>query len=113
VATGSVSPAADGFGWPYRVLFSPDVRTVLLPDLRKEDLRFLDRASRRELGRLAFPGGGPQGIILSPDGKYAFQSLSREGRVAIVDVAARKLVGHLAAGDTPDGIAYTTRVIRP
>jgi DNA-binding beta-propeller fold protein YncE len=113
VATGSVSPAADGFGWPYRVLFSPDVRTVLLPDLRKEDLRFLDRASRRELGRLAFPGGGPQGIILSPDGKYAFQSLSREGRVAIVDVAARKVVGHLAAGDTPDGIAYTTRVIRP
>jgi len=38
-ATGVVVPAAEGFGWPYRVLFSPDTRTVMLPDLRREELR--------------------------------------------------------------------------
>ena len=112
-ATGAVTPAAEGFGWPYRVLFSPDARTVLLPDMRKEDLRILDRASKREIGRIALAGGGPQGIVFSPDGKYAFQSLSKEGRVAIIDVAARSVTGYLAAGETPDGIGYTTRTVRP
>ena len=109
VAIGAVSRAAEGFGWPYRVLYTPDVRTVLLPDLRNEELRFVDRASKSELGRINFKGGAPQGIAISPDGRYAFQSLSAEGRVAIVDVAQRRVVGYLAAGNTPDGIVYTPR----
>ncbi len=111
VATNDVSTAAEGFGWPYRVLFTPDASTVLLPDMRREDLRFVDRASRRALGRIAFEGGGPQGIAITPDGRYAFQSLSRQGRVAIVDVRARSVVGYLSAGDTPDGVVYTTRTL--
>lgn len=111
LATGNVTSAAEGFGWPYRVLFSPDGHTVLLPDLRGNALRFVDRASRRELGRLELPGGGPQGITITPDGRYAFQSLSREARVAIVDVAARGVVGYLDVGETPDGVAYSSRVI--
>lgn len=110
-ATGAVSTAAEGFGWPYRILFTPDQQQVLLPDLRGEELRFLDRASRRELGRIAFTGGGPQGITITPDGRYAFQSLSTQGRVAIVDVRARTVVGYLPAGDTPDGVVYTPRVM--
>ena len=109
--TGAVATAAEGLGWPYRVLFTPDRRTVLLPDLRNEELRFLERATRRELGRLSFPGGGPQGITITPDGKYVFQSLSEQGRVAIIDVASRAVRGDLEAGTTPDGVAYTTRVM--
>ena len=108
-----VTPAAEGFGWPYRILFSPDTRTVMLPDLRREELRFLDRASKRELARLTFPGGGPQGVTTTEDGRYLFQSLSREGRIAIVETALRRVVGYLAAGETPDGVAYTSRVISP
>lgn len=111
-ATGEIVTAAEGFGWPYRVLFTPDRSTVLLPDLKNETLRFLDRTSRRELGRIDLPGGAPQGITITPDGRYALESLSGQARVVIVDVAARKVVGYLAAGETPDGIAYTTRVVR-
>ena len=110
--TGAVTTAAEGLGWPYRILFSPDTRLAFLPDLRGETLRFLDRASRRELGRLTLPGAGPQGITITPDGRYLFQSLSREGRVAIVDVASRTIAGHLATGATPDGVAYTVNVAR-
>ena len=113
LATSAVTPAATGLGWPYRVLWSPDVRTVMIPDLRGDELRFIDRASRRELGRIAFPGGGPQGIAISGDGRYVFQSLSRESRIAIVETATRKVVGYLAAGDTPDGVVHTSRVITP
>ncbi len=110
--SGEVTTAGEGFGWPYRVLFSPDSRLALIPDYRNQELRFLDRASRRELGRLGFPGGGPQGIAITPDGRYALLSLSQESRIAIVDVASRRVVGHLAAGATPDGIAYTPRAAR-
>lgn len=112
LSTGSVSTAAEGFGWPYRMLFSPDRKMVIMPDLRGNEVRFVDRASRRELGRLAFPNGGPQGIAITPDGKYVFQSLSAEARVAIVDPATRQVLGYLAAGQTPDGVAYSTRIVR-
>ena len=107
--TGTVTTAAEGLGWPYRILFSPDRRLTFLPDLRNEELRFLDRASRRELGRLKFPNGGPQGITITPDGRYLLQSLSKQARVAIIDVSKRTVVGHLAAGETPDGVGYTAR----
>lgn len=110
-ANGNVTTAAEGFGWPYRILFTPDGRSVLLPDLRNEHLRFLDRGSHRELGRLTFSGGGPQGITVTPDGRYAFQSLSRDGRVAIIDLTTRTVAGSLTAGGSPDGIAYTTRSV--
>jgi DNA-binding beta-propeller fold protein YncE len=109
VATGAITTAAEGLGWPYRVLYSPDAKTVMLPDLRGDELRFVDRATKREISRIPFNGGGPQGITTTPDGRYIFQSLSRHGRVAIIDAKTRAVVGHLAAGDTPDGVAYTTR----
>jgi DNA-binding beta-propeller fold protein YncE len=107
-----VSTAAEGFGWPYRVLYSPDTRLVLMPDLRKEELRVLERSTRKELARLSLPGKGPQGITITPDGRYAFLSFSTGAAVAIIDVATRQIVGELEAGETPDGVVYTTVVVR-
>lgn len=111
LATGAVTTAAEGFGWPYRVLFTPDQRMVLLPDLKGEELRFLDRTSHRELVRLSFTGGAPQGITVTPDGRFAIESLSAQARLAVIDIVKREVVGYIAAGDTPDGVAYTTRVM--
>ena len=110
VSAWSASTAAEGFRWPYRVYFSPDNKTVIVPDMTNEDVRFLDRATRRELGKISLPGAGPQGITMTPNGRYVLLSLSKQGKVAIIDVATRTVVGHLAAGETPDGIVYTTRV---
>ena len=112
VASGKVTTAAEGLSWPYRVLFSPDLSTVMLPDYRGNTLRFVDRASKRELGRLTWSGAGPQGVTLGADGRHLFVSLSAEGRVAIVDVAKREVIGHVGAGETPDGVAWTGRVVR-
>jgi DNA-binding beta-propeller fold protein YncE len=107
VATGQVTTVAEGVDWPYRVLFTPDARTVVVPDMNGDVVRFFDRATRRELGRLDVPGGGPQGIAVTADGRHAFLSLSKQARVAVIDVAARRIVGYVPAGETPDGVAFT------
>jgi len=111
-ATGSVTTAAEGVSWPYRVLFTPDVATVVLPDLRNHEVRFLDRASRRELSRLSLPGAGPQGVIMTPDGHYLLESLSAQARVIVIDMRTRTIAGYIPAGQTPDGIAYTPNVFK-
>ncbi len=110
--TGAVTTAAEGFGWPYRVLFTPDGATVLLPDYRGEELRFVERATRRELGRLRFAGGGPQGITLTADGRTALLSLSAQAKVVAIDVATRRVLGEVPAGETPDGVAFSPLVVR-
>ena len=110
-ATGTQRVAADGVSWPYRVLFTPDVSAVAIPDMNNNEVRFLERATHRELSRLSFPNAGPQGITITPDGRYVFLSLSRESRVVIIDMRTRQVVGNLAAGATPDGVAYTPMVV--
>ncbi len=112
-STGTLSTAAEGFGWPYRVRFSPDATLVLMPDLRREELRFIDRATRTELQRLPLGGAGPQGITGALGGRVALLSLSTQGRVAVIDVATRRVVGAIAAGETPDGVVWIGRAIRP
>jgi DNA-binding beta-propeller fold protein YncE len=106
VASGAVRTAAEGFAWPYRIVLTPDDRTVLIPDLTNHDLRILERASLRELGRISFAGAGPQGITITPDGRHAFLSLSAQNRIAIIDLETRTVVGHVDAGPAPDGVVY-------
>jgi DNA-binding beta-propeller fold protein YncE len=106
LASGAVRTAAEGVSWPYRILFTPDDRTVVIPDLRNHQLRIIERETHRELARLDLAGAGPQGVTLTPDGRFVFLSLSTQARVAVIDLNTRTIVGHLNAGETPDGVAY-------
>ncbi len=82
----------------------------MVPDPTLNEVRFIDRAARREIARLSL-AGAPQGVTMTPDGRYILQSLSGETRVAIIELSTRTVVGHLSVGATPDGVAYTTRVV--
>lgn len=104
---GSTVTVAEDFAWPYRVVLTPGVRQIVIPDAGNEVVRFFDGTSYRELGRVDFPGQGPQGVALHPDGRHLFLSLSRAGRIAVIDVSRREVVGHLPAGAGPDGIGYS------
>jgi DNA-binding beta-propeller fold protein YncE len=110
--SGEVVQALEGFGWPYRIVFSEDGKTALLPDLRGDELRVVDVESRSEKERVSFPGGGPQSVVFSADGKYAFQSLSQEDRVAVIELESGTVIGYLPAGTGPDGVAHTARVVK-
>lgn len=109
--SGEITQVLEGFGWPYRVVFSEDGETVLLPDLRGNELRIVDVDSRSEKGRVSFPDAGPQSVIFSADGKYAFQSLSQQDRVAVIELGSGAVIGYLPAGYRPDGLAHTARVV--
>lgn len=109
--TGEYVEVLDGFGWPYRILITPDNRLVLIPDLRNNQLRFVDRQSRRELKVLDIADSGPEGITLSGDGKVAFLALSQRDQVAVIDLEAMEIVRYIATGSRPDGIAYSPLVL--
>jgi len=105
---GEPTTVAEGFGWPYRIFFTPGVEQILIPDLDNEVLRFFDGSSYEETARIDFPGEGPQGLILHPDGRHLFLSLARANRVAIVDIDEPAVVGYLPAGSGPDGIGFSS-----
>lgn len=107
----SIEEVARGFGWPYRILITPDNRLAIIPDLRRNELRILDRASHRELAVLNLPGSGPQGVTLSGDGKTLYLALSRQDRVAIIDLETQEITGYLPTGSRPDGVAYSPLVL--
>lgn len=108
---GSVTQALDGFGWPYRVLFTPDGGTALIPDLRGEELRIVDRATRRVRHVIPLSGGAPQGVAVTPDGRIAFQSLSDQARVIVIDVESGDVISDVATGQGPDGVAFSPIIV--
>lgn len=112
VATGKLEQVLGGFGWPYRILPTADARLVLIPDLRRHELRIVDRPSREVVGTISFPDAGPQGITLSEDGRTIFQSLVETGQVAIIDLEEMEVLGYVEVGDRPDGVAYTSKTFR-
>ena len=109
--SGEVAQVLEGFGWPYRIVFSEDGQTALLPDLRGNELRIVDVESRSDRARVSFPDAGPQSVVFSADGKYAFQTLSLEDRVAVIELDSGSVIGYLPAGYRPDGLAHTARVV--
>lgn len=110
--SGEISTLAGGFDWPYRIYPTPGVQQIIIPDNGNHDLRFFDGTTYVELGRIDFAGEGPQGLILHPDGKTLFLSLSRANRIAVIDIESREVVGYLPTGAGPDGIGYSSVVIR-
>jgi DNA-binding beta-propeller fold protein YncE len=109
---GSVRRQLTGFSWPYRILLTQDERRVVIPDARSEVVRIFDAQSREELGSLDFSGGGPQGVSLHPDNRTVFLSLSREGRVAVIDIERMEVLGEYEAGRGPDGVGYSELRLR-
>jgi DNA-binding beta-propeller fold protein YncE len=105
--SGDIDEALEGFEWPYRILITPVGNTVLIPDLRRNVLRFVDRNERRDIGVMEFPSGGPQGITLSGDAKTAYLSLSQRNRIAVIDMVSREVTGYIDTGAGPDGIGFS------
>lgn len=112
VSSGQQLAQWQGFSWPYRVLLTRDERLAIMPDLGNESLRFFEVADMEEIARMDFPGAQPQGVVLHPDDRTLFLSLSGQNRIAVIDIETRQIMGYLPAGSAPDGIGYSMMELR-
>lgn len=89
---------------PYRVRFTPDGRFVVATMPGTKELIVIDAATRKEVRRMKLENA-PMGIVFSKDGKTAFISAVEEDAVLKVDLEKYALVGKVAGGQAPDGVA--------
>ena len=88
-----------------RLKFTLDGKRVLVSE---QGITVLDAATRAVAKRIP-TGNGAGGIVMSPDGKRAYASVSRDGNVAVIDLATLTVVGRVDAGGEPDGLAWAVR----
>jgi YVTN family beta-propeller protein len=91
-----------------RLKFTPDGKLVLISDAGSDELVIMDTASRKERKRLKV-GKGPEGILVQPDGARAYVAVSGENAVAVIDLRTLEVVGKIATGNDPDGLAWAVR----
>jgi YVTN family beta-propeller protein len=91
-----------------RLKFTPDGKRVFITSLRGGDLVIYDAASRKEYKRVPL-GHGAAGILMDPVGQRAFVACTPDNYVAIVDLKALAVTGHLDVGGEPDGLAWAVR----
>ncbi len=52
-------------------------------------------------------GQEPEGVALSPDGRFLYVTLEGDNQVAVIDAASRRLIRRFAVGSRPRGVAFT------
>ena len=111
---GTYDPAANTIDWlmgtgqntTHMVMVGRD-NLIFTANIGSDTITIIDRT-----GETPVPvGKGPEGMDLSPDGKFIWAAHSRDGGVSIIDVAAKRVVGTITLGTkrsnrlkfTPDG----------
>lgn len=101
-------------GQPYRIVFSPDGRRVLVTTPGSDEVWLFDAESRREIGRIRTPAGNgargqPFGVAWSPEGERAYITLRGADQVAVLDLKTLSVSRRIGTGAGPDGIAFARR----
>ena len=91
-----------------RLKFTRDGKQVLVSDLGTGELVVVDVASRKDIKRVKL-GRGCAGILLAPDGSRAYVAVSPDSNIAVIDLQSLAVVGRIAVGKGPDGMAWATR----
>lgn len=91
-----------------RLKFTPDGKLVFISSLGQGGLAIYDAATRREVKRVQI-GHGAAGIVMQPDGSRAYVACSPDNYVAVIDLKTLEVVGHIDAGEEPDGLAWAIR----
>ncbi len=91
-----------------RLKFTSDGKLVLISRLGDGDLIVYDAASRKEFKRVHI-GHGAAGILIDTDGARAFIACGPDNYLAILDLKALKVTGHVDVGGEPDGLAWAIR----
>lgn len=91
-----------------RLKFTPDGKFVLISCLRGSDVTIMDAATRKTIKKIAV-GHGAAGIVMQPDGARAYVACTPDNYVVVIDLHSMEIVGHIQAGENPDGLAWVIR----
>jgi YVTN family beta-propeller protein len=91
--------------FPIRVRMTPDGERVLVSCAVSNELVVYDRGSRKESNRVSLEET-PIGILVTPDGTRAFVANTQTDKVSVIDLKEMKVVGSIAPGREPDGLAW-------
>ena len=115
---------------PIRVKFTPDGRHVLVSNAASGDVAVFDSATRKEVARIGMMSEAiaeaderlfgdrfgespvPVGILMHPEGRRAYVANTNADVISVLDLEDFSLIGRLVAGREPDGMAYSTLVLR-
>jgi YVTN family beta-propeller protein len=93
-----------------RLKFTPDGKRVFVSGLGATassggaNLTVLDAATHKEIKKLDL-GGGSAGILFAPGGR-AYVAVSAKDKIVAIDLEKLEVVGQLATGKGPDGLAW-------
>ena len=90
--------------WPTSLAVVPGQDLVLVANKASDTLGFVDVREERQIDAI-WVGDAPAGVVVSSDGAKAYVSLSGSNRVAVVDVATRKLVKQIDTVFDPMALA--------
>ena len=95
---------------PYNLALSPDDRILIATLKAGAGVQFFDTATGRSLGTAASSTTVTHGVVVSPDGRYAFVSVegvgAEPGKVDIFDLEVLERVAEVAVGQQAGGIAF-------
>ena len=89
---------------PRRAFFTPDGKEYWVTNEISGFISIIDTEKLEVIGEVRFDPKGapgdvtPVGIALGPDGKIAYVTLGHANRLALVDVASRKVLKYLLVG---------------
>jgi YVTN family beta-propeller protein len=88
-----------------RVKFTRDGKFVLVSDPSANLLIIYDAASK-EVIKTVEMAAEPSGILMAPDGKYAFVACAGAKKLQVVSLDTMSLVRDVETGNVPDGLAW-------
>ncbi|MGC6431533.1 MAG: beta-propeller fold lactonase family protein [Jejuia sp.] len=102
---------------PLRLKFSVDGKLCLVSNSGDGTISIYDTRLKKQVANIIIPGKKnifekviyrtprPVGILIHPNGKYAYVSNMTAGRVEVINMNSFEIVSSIKVGDMPDGLA--------
>ncbi|MDP5093344.1 MAG: hypothetical protein NWQ17_08530 [Polaribacter sp.] len=103
---------------PLRLKFSIDGKYCLVSNSKEGTVSVYDSNTKKQIATITIPGKKnilekllyhtprPVGILMHPNGKYAFISNFTASRIEVIDLRTFAIVSSIKVGDMPDGLAF-------
>jgi len=94
---------------PRDAAFTPDGSLLLVTGELDDSLVVVDVAARKVARRLAVPGEGalPKGVAIAANGRHAYVTIGRGGRLVELDLGTWKFTRSVKVGQRPWGVALS------